>query len=127
MDINNMTIGQAREIAQMFGQVTKPDSGNPLIGQKIILRTYASGVHFGELVQQDGQRVVLKNARRLWKWKAKKGLALSAVAQHGLDPDYDNRVDSTVPTHVILDALECIQMTPEAIESIENIGAYRNG
>lgn len=40
----------------------------PHIGKKCIIRTYASGVHFGTLTAQDGRQVELQNARRLWRW-----------------------------------------------------------
>ncbi len=36
------------------------------IGKKVIIRGDRSGVEFGELVEQNGNEVTLKNARRLW-------------------------------------------------------------
>lgn len=42
MDINELTIGQAKELAAMFGgDAHAPQS--PHIGKKCIIRTYASG------------------------------------------------------------------------------------
>lgn len=36
------------------------------IGKKVIIRGDRSGVEFGELAEQNGSVVTLKNARRLW-------------------------------------------------------------
>ncbi len=38
------------------------------IGKKVIIRGDRSGVEFGELVEQNGREITLKNARRLWFW-----------------------------------------------------------
>ncbi len=64
MNIDDMAIKQAKELAAMFGgQESAPQS--PHIGKKCIIRTYASGVHFGTLKAQHGRQVELGNARRL--------------------------------------------------------------
>lgn len=49
IDLDSMTIGQARELAQMFQGVNAPGAGgNGLddfgIGQTVIIRTYSAGV-----------------------------------------------------------------------------------
>lgn len=91
---------------------------NPHIGKKCVIRGYASGVHFGELVSQDGRQVELKNARRLWRWHAVDGISLSEVACNGIVAE-KSRIATTVPGLTILDALEIIPALDGAVASIE--------
>lgn len=118
MNINDLTIGQAKELAALFGgnEVAPP---SPHIGKKCIIRTYASGVHFGELVAQSGRQVELKNARRLWRWDAAPhGISLSEVAKYG-PAGSRSKICSVVDEMSILDGLEVIPCTDEAIKVIE--------
>ena len=38
------------------------------LGDEVIVRTFSAGVHIGNLIFENGTRVELANARRLWKW-----------------------------------------------------------
>ena len=73
MNIDDLTIGEAKQLAKYFApNATAAVIGsgcNSMLGKKCIFRSYASGVHFGELVEKDGKEVIIKNARRLWYWK----------------------------------------------------------
>lgn len=125
MNINEMTIGQAKELAAMFAGVAAQPSGNsgtftPHIGKRCIIRTFASGVFFGEVTAQDGRMVEIKNSRRLWSWNAKESISLSAVATHGVK-GASNRFAPVVETMTVLDALEIIPATTEAAASIDAI------
>ena len=53
---------------------------HPFVGRYCILRCYAAGVHAGWLVSQTGDQAILRDARRLWSWRAKAGVALSGLA-----------------------------------------------
>lgn len=91
----------------------------PHIGKKCIIRTYASGVHFGTLTAQDGRMVELTNARRLWRFDAAPhGISLSEVANHG-GTGGRHKFCEVVSGVTILDALEIIPCTPSAIAAIE--------
>ena len=92
-----------------------------MIGKKCIVRCYASGVHYGTLVAQDGRQVTLANSRRLWRWHTggkDKGVSLSAVSLTGLDASRST-VDPVLPEIVLLDALEIIPASEIAQASIE--------
>jgi hypothetical protein len=82
MNINDLTLGQAKELAAMFGSAQTQQS-HPMIGKYVIARCYSAGVHAGEVSSVDGENAILKNSRRLWSWKAKDGVALSGLAQNG--------------------------------------------
>lgn len=120
MDINQLTIGQARELAAIFGgaqQAVEPKSLNSMIGQKVIIRTYSAGVWFGTLAEKAGREVIIRSARRMWYWKAAEGISLSSCAIHGIDRDCSKIVEPV--DDVWLEAIEIIPCTDAAIYSIE--------
>lgn len=115
-----MTIGQAKELASMFGQNTTVPQQHGAVGKKCIIRTYASGVHFGTPVSisENGgrSRCELSNSRRIWKWKG--GLSLHEVSQKGIDQS-GSRISCTSPQSFIEDAIEFIPCSEAAIKLIE--------
>jgi len=118
IDINTLTIGQAKELASIFGAAQPQQSSlNSMVGKKCVVRTYSAGVWFGEIAVQSGNEVIVKNARRMWKWWAEEGISLSSVALHGIKQDQSKIVES-VPA-VWLDAIELIPASDKAITSIE--------
>ena len=71
MNIDNLTFGELKQIANLFNSTTEQrGSLDCQIGEKVIVRTYSAGVWFGTLDQKAGCEVILKNARRMWKWWA---------------------------------------------------------
>ena len=69
MDINNLTIGQARELASMFGSTQQQETIKSTLGKKCIIRTYSAGVWFGEIAEKCGEEVIVKNARTDRDWE----------------------------------------------------------
>lgn len=121
MNYEELTLKQIREIAALaaFCQpTTAPSAGShPFVGKYVIARCYAAGVHAGEVVSVDGENVLLKNSRRLWSWKAKDGIALSGVAQHGLKKD-GGKIDVINPEIYLTGVCELIPVTDAAKDSI---------
>lgn len=124
MDINTLTIGQAKELAALFGGQSSAQFVTPHIGKICIVRTYASGVFCGEVVAHSGRMVEIKNCRRLWSWKAADSISLSAVAVHGVKGS-QNRFPPATESQTILDALEIIPATQTAIDSIHAVPEAR--
>lgn len=125
MSIEDLTIKQARELAAMFGSGGDCQPVSPHIGKKCIIRTYASGVHFGTLVGQHGRQVDLINARRLWRWDAApNGISLSEVAIHG-PVGSRSKICDTVAEMSVLDALEVIPCTDMAVDVIESAKVFK--
>lgn len=57
-----------------------------LLGKYVIIRTYSAGVFAGTLKQRLGNKILLENSRRLWRWHtANNGVSLSEVAVHGIN------------------------------------------
>ncbi len=117
MNIDDLTIGELKQLQALIGGRDNLTQSHPMIGKKVIIRTYSAGVHFGELAQKSGTEVILKNSRRLWLWKAAKSISLSAVANYGLN--CDGSKITPVVEEIWLDAIEIIPCSKEAIESIE--------
>jgi hypothetical protein len=117
MDINDLTVGQAKELAALFSGSTQPVGNHPFVGKYVIARCYAAGVHAGEVFSVDGDTVLLKDSRRLWSWKAKDGIALSGVAQHGIKTS-ECKVDVNNPLIYLTGVCELIPCTRVARESI---------
>ena len=121
MNIEDLTIKEAREIAALFGNakstpsaetVTTPKWEHPLLGKRVLVRTYSAGVHIGTLVSVNPDNAMechLKDALRLWKWEGG-GLSLSAIAHNGIKGGRINRTDEVTLTN----AIEYIPTTPEA-------------
>lgn len=117
MNIDNLTFGELKQIAAMFGNAQPAASINPVVGKYCIARCYSAGVHAGTVVSVDGETVVLKDSRRLWSWKAKDGVALSGVAQAGLTAD-KSKVDVVNPEIYLTGVCELIPCSEKAKESI---------
>ena len=120
MKIDDLTVGQARELAAMFGGLTGAASAaapHPFVGKYCICRCTGAGVHAGTVVNVDGDTAILRNSRRLWSWQARAGVALSGVAQNGLA---DGRIDTPNPEIYLTGVCEIIPCSAKTREDIEN-------
>lgn len=119
MNIDDLTVGQARQLATMFPQQTDAarNSLNGMIGEKVIVRTYAAGVWFGSLEEKAGSEVIISHARRMWAWWAEQSISLSGVARHGIK--HENSKIAPAVERVWMEAIEIIPCTSVAISSIE--------
>lgn len=128
MNLDDLTIGEAKKIACLVKGVSGEKSSNdeccsPIIGKKCIIRTQSAGVHYGEVIEKIGKEVILKNSRRLWYWKtANSGISLSEVANAGLHKD--SKVCAIVDS-IWLEAIEIIPCAKEAIKNIEGQNDYK--
>lgn len=51
----------------------------------IIVRSYYSGVIYGKYIGRNDEWIILHDSRRLWYWKAKWWITLTAVAESWID------------------------------------------
>ena len=90
---------------------------HPMIGKRVLVRTYSAGVHIGTLKSVNPDNAMechLVDALRLWRWTGG-GLSLSAVAHNGIKNGRLNRTDEVVLTN----AIEYIPVTEEAEASYD--------
>lgn len=118
MNIDHLTFGEFKQIAAMFQASAPAAKPHPFIGKYVIARCYAAGVHAGTVESVDGENVILSDSIRLWSWKAKDGLALSGVAQHGVQKD-KCKLDSKNPLIYLSGVCELIPCGEKAKESID--------
>lgn len=117
MNIDNLTYGELKQIAALVNSAqAAPSAPHPFIGKYVIARCYAAGVHAGTVVSVDGENVILKDSRRLWSWKAKDGVALSGVAQTGVQSGC--KIDVVNPEIALMGVCELIPTSDVAKESI---------
>ncbi len=118
MNIEDLTIGQAKQLVALFGGGSPGAvKTHPFVGRYCVARCFAAGVHAGTVVSVEGQNVILKDSRRLWSWKASDGIALSGVAQHGIT---SGKLDVVNPEIYLSDVCELIPASPKAEESIHD-------
>ena len=116
MNINELTVGQVKELQAMLGGV-KTKAENPMLGKRCLVRTYSAGVHIGNVSwinPENAMECKLENALRLWKWEDG-GLSLSAVASNGISGGRLNRTGEVMLTN----AIEYIPTTKKAEETYE--------
>ena len=118
MNIDNLTFGELKTIAAMFQTSAPPSKPHPFIDKYVIARCYAAGVHAGTVQSVDGENVILTDSIRLWSWKAKDGVALSGVAQNGIQKD-KCKLDSKNPLIYLSGVCELIPCSDKAKESID--------
>ena len=84
-----------------------------------IIRSYASGVHFGEVSETrdtvHGLSVTLKNSRRIHYWEG--ACSLSQVAMEGIET---GRVAMELPEIQVENVIEIIPMSQIAIDNLKN-------
>ena len=93
-------------------------------GKYVIVRTQSAGVFAGELESRNGQEVALRNARRLWYWAG--AASLSQLATTGTSKPNDCKFPAAVGRVELLQAIEILDVTPEARKSIEGVPVWQS-
>ena len=125
IDIDDLTLGQLKEIASKFGGNSKEMSSpldNGMVGKYVIVRCRDAGVHSGILDNYNGRECVLTESRRLWWWKAKQNAFLSGVATFGLSDA--SKIGVSVDRIHLTENCEIILCSKEAEKSIRGAKDY---
>ncbi|MEW8048974.1 MAG: hypothetical protein AB2792_20000 [Candidatus Thiodiazotropha sp.] len=96
MDLNEMTIGELKEISAMFGVNQSCRERHPLHGKRVVAVLPHGFIHFGTLKDRGG-RYVLEDASNLRYWKQRDG-GLPEFAAQG--PKSDDRIDKIGDAHL---------------------------
>lgn len=94
-----------------------------LIGKKVIVRGDRSGLFFGTITDKDGQEVELTNCRRLWYWDG--AASISQLAAEGTKNPENCKFTVVVPLIRVIDCIEILECTDDAIKSIEAVDVWR--
>lgn len=94
-----------------------------VIGKYCIIRGRDFGVFAGTVEEVDGDRVLLKDARRLWYWSG--AASLSQLALEGVKRPEDCKFTVTVELILLLGVVEIIPATQEAMANISEVPVWR--
>jgi hypothetical protein len=89
----------------------------------VIVRTYSAGCFAGFLKSRNGKEVELTDARRLWYWAG--AASLSELASKGTSKPKECKFPCTVSKVVLTEAIEILDVTPEARASIEGVPIWK--
>lgn len=92
-------------------------------GKYVVVRGDRSGVFAGVLESQEGQKVVLRNVRRLWRWQG--ATECLQIATEGVKRPKDCRFTLVADSITILDAIEIIPTTAEAEANIKAVPVWK--
>lgn len=121
MDLNNLTLGQIKELQSIFtGNKIENSMLKSYIGKYVICRTRNEGINAGVVVNIDETGVILKDCRRIWYHEPKdkklswyEGVSISGVS--------DNSKLSAPVEKVIIEDYSLTLVTDEAEKSIRGI------
>jgi hypothetical protein len=127
MDINDLTIGQAKELASLFGNQQTESLHKTFVGKYVICRSRNEGLNAGVVLAADSTAVILKDCRRLWYHKPLKEGACwyEAIANSGISPE-SKVSEPTQDPKLICEDYSLTGCTPEAEETIRGIKAHEN-
>ena len=89
----------------------------------VMVRTYSAGVHCGYLESRDGKEVVLLDSIRIWKWDG--AASLSQLSQEGTNKPNGCKFGMPIVKITLTEAIEVIEMTKKAEESIKSIESWK--
>ena len=127
INIDSLTIAEAREIAAMFAQVTTQKASritDKLIGEYVIVRSRNEGINAGYVDAADETGIVLRDARRLWYHKPADAAEswYEGVANHGLSAD--SKISAPVAIKAIIEDYSVTVCTDKSKASIEGATPY---
>lgn len=117
MDIDDLTIKQARELAALFcGTPVAAASANS-DQRPVIVRSRDAGCIYGYLLGYEGSTVHLRDARQMWSWTAAEGGTLLDCATHGVNA---GKFSATASRVTVIGACAIIDVSVKAIPSLES-------
>jgi len=127
MNTDELTIGEAKRIAEMFGGANLSDHGAigaGLIGKYAIIRSRNEGINAGFIQEIDDTGIILKDARRIWYHRpADKSMSwYEGVALSGLSDD--SKVSVEIPLKAIIEDYSISICTDIAEKSIREHKAH---
>lgn len=87
-----------------------------------IVRTYSAWVFAWYLESEEGKEVVLRNARRLWKWQG--AASLSQLCMEGVKSPDECKFPCEVDKVKLKEAIEILDVTEEAFNSIKSVSVW---
>jgi hypothetical protein len=89
----------------------------------VIVRTFSAGVHYGELVSQNGKEVVLTKTRRFYYWSG--AMSLSQIALEGVKNPDKCKFSVIIPENRLTEAIEIMPVTLAAKRNIDSVPIWK--
>ncbi|MGD2065773.1 MAG: hypothetical protein PVI43_01210 [Candidatus Bathyarchaeota archaeon] len=89
----------------------------------VMCRTFSAGVFAGYLERREGKEVVLKKARRIWRWAG--AASLSQLAQSGTSKPEDCKFPEEVDEVLLTEVIEIIPITEAAKKIIDSVPVWK--
>lgn len=120
MKIDDLTIGEAKQLACMFGnqQAASNNMCCEFVGKYVVVRTYSAGVHVGVLKSRNGQECVLTDAKRIWSWTGAN--TLHEIASKGVEKT--SKISDSVDSILLMQVIEIIPTTKEGEKCLRGAG-----
>lgn len=87
-----------------------------------MVRNALAGVFAGYVESRNGKEVVLRQARRIWKWAG--AASLSQLAMEGTSKPKECKFPIAVDKVILTDVIEIINITERAKKSIEEVPVW---
>ena len=101
----------------------KEKEKNQMEKQKYIVRCDRAGVFYGEIEGRNGKEIKMRNVRCIWYWDG--AATLLQLAAEGTTKPKECKFTMTIDSLEVLDAIEIIPCTAEAIKSIEGVKEWK--
>ena len=90
-----------------------------------IIRTYSAGVFFARVKEHDKQNriITLQNARKIHFWSG--AAAVEQLAMEGVKNPGGCRITMEVPEMDVMEPIQIIPCTREAVECIQTVTAWK--
>lgn len=121
MKIEDLTIGQAKELVELLSGTRRQDADRPRNaprpGEYVLVRCRDAGVHCGILegVDRATATVWLSDSRRLWRWWSR--FTLSELADEGVRQDKVGECKFSAPTPSVVEIVGYCELRPCSIEA----------
>lgn len=90
------------------------------IGKKVLVRSYDAGVYFGTLEKVEGDTVLMKTVRNIWRWDG--ATCLSQIANDGIK---GGRVSQEVGSMILNRVCQILPLGEKAIKNLEEQPAWK--
>jgi len=100
------------------------DQNKELAANFFIVRSDRAGVFAGEIESRNGREIVMKNARRLWRWSG--ASECLQLAMDGVSKPEGCKFSVVVPVVTVLDVIEFTPASAKAQKSIMEVAEWRS-
>lgn len=119
MNINDLTIGQVKELSKIYTNGGSEDIASHYIGRYCIFRTYSAGVFFGILKSRNKDECIIENCRRIWSWSG--SFTLSKVAVDGVE---SAKLSIQEPEKLALGVIEIIPASAKCTNQLKGMVSH---